>query len=78
MLALKVTLFIGAIILAQMRLKIVGEIDSLSYCLLVAMENFSKQEVRLRIGPIGKLARFISTSENFLVYIASLQKVGRS
>ncbi len=30
------------------------------------------QEVILRIGPLGKLGRFESTAEIFLVYIASI------
>ncbi len=37
------------------------------------MENFSKQEVRLRIGPLSKLGSFkLTAEENFLVYIASI------
>jgi hypothetical protein len=36
------------------------------------MENFREQEGRLRMGSLGKLGRFKSTAENFLVYIASI------
>jgi hypothetical protein len=39
------------------------------------MENFSKQEDRLRIGPLGKVGHFRSTSLNYLVYIASISSV---
>jgi hypothetical protein len=31
------------------------------------MGSFSKQEGRLSIGPLGKLGRFKSAAENFLV-----------
>ncbi len=41
------------------------------------MGSFSKQEGRLRIGALGKLGRFKSAAENFLVYIASIKSAER-
>ncbi len=40
--------------------------------LVLVMENFSKQEVRLTTGPLSKLDHFKLTTENFLVSIASI------
>jgi hypothetical protein len=39
------------------------------------MENFREQKSRHRIGPRGKLGRFKSTTEKFLVYIALVSLV---